>query len=220
MSGHPAKGYNWIKEHIMKTDSNAPPLTPRQQRILAFVRERLDAGLGGPTVREIAEKFRIRSPNGVTGHLKALQRKGYITRQPLKSRSIGLAPAWSELSRGLPLAGRVHAGTLHEAVEDNAERVDFGSMFKKRGTYVLRVDGESMINAHIADGDYVVVQPNKSARTGDIAVVQTDDGQATLKYWFPEKNRIRLQPANSRMKPMYVKRARVLGVVVGVVRKV
>ncbi len=203
----------------MKMDLSSPDLTPRQSRILEFLREKLDADSSGPTVREIAERFKIKSPNGVTGHLRALERKGFITRIPHKSRSITLAAHWVEQSRGLPLAGRVHAGALHEAVAEVSERVDFGSMFKKRGTYVLRVEGESMINAHIADGDFVVVQPNKSATAGDITVVQTDDGQATLKYWFPEKNRIRLQPANSRVKPIYVKNVRVLGVVVGVIRR-
>ncbi len=203
----------------MKMDLSSPDLTPRQSRILEFLREKLDADSSGPTVREIAERFKIKSPNGVTGHLRALERKGFITRSPHKSRSITLAAQWVEQSRGLPLAGRVHAGALHEAVAEVSERVDFGSMFKKRGTYVLRVEGESMINAHIADGDFVVVQPNKSATAGDITVVQTDDGQATLKYWFPEKNRIRLQPANSRVKPIYVKNVRVLGVVVGVIRR-
>ncbi len=203
----------------MKMDLSSPDLTPRQSRILEFLQEKLDADSSGPTVREIAEKFKIKSPNGVTGHLRALERKGFITRSPFKSRSITLAAQWFEQSRGLPLAGRVHAGALHEAVAEVSERVDFGTMFKKRGTYVLRVEGESMIGAHIADGDFVIVQPNKSATAGDIAVVQTEDGQATLKYWFPEKNRIRLQPANSRVKPIYVKNARVLGVVVGVIRR-
>ncbi len=196
----------------------APLLTRRQTNILEFVQERLRAGGAGPTVREIADRFDIQSPNGVTGHLRALERKGYISRRPHKSRSITLSPQWTAQFRGFPMAGRVHAGAMHEAVEVS-ERVDFSAMFKKRGTYVLRVEGESMIDAHIADGDYVVIQPNKSATAGDIAVVQADDGQATLKYWFPEKHRIRLQPANRRMKAMYVKRVRVLGVVVGVIRR-
>ena len=197
---------------------STPLLTRRQAKILEFVHERLHAGAAGPTVREIAERFDIQSPNGVTGHLRALERKGFIARSPHKSRSITLSPQWTEQFRGLPLAGRVHAGAMHEAVE-TSERVDFAAMFKKRGTYVLRVEGESMIDAHVADGDYVVVQPHKSATSGDIAVVQTEDGQATLKYWFPEKHRIRLQPANRRMKPLFVKRVRVLGVVVGVIRR-
>lgn len=196
----------------------ASDLTRRQAHILEFVHERLRAGKSGPTVREIAKRFDIKSPNGVTGHLRALERKGFISRRPHQSRSITVATHWSNQSRGLPLAGRVHAGSMHEAVEES-ERVDFARMFTKRGTYVLRVEGDSMIDAHIADGDFVIVQPNKAPGPGDIAVVQTEDGQATLKYWYPEKHRVRLQPANRRMKPMYVRRARALGVVVGVVRQ-
>jgi len=89
-----------------------------------------------------------------------------------------------------------------------------------KSLFVLQVHGESMIEDQIADGDYVVVQKNRTARKGQIVVAITDEGEATLKRWFPERNRIRLEPANSTMKPIYVKDARVLGVVIGVVRKV
>ena len=110
---------------------------------------------------------------------------------------------------------------LHEAIEQN-ERVDFQAMFNPstKNLFVLQVHGDSMIDDQIADGDYVVVQKQRVARKGQIVVAMTDEGEATLKRWFPEKNRIRLEPANSSMKPIYVKDARVLGVVVGVVRKV
>ena len=91
---------------------------------------------------------------------------------------------------------------------------------KKKNLFVLQVRGDSMIEDQIADGDYVVIQKQRTARKGQIVVAMTDEGEATLKRWFPEKNRIRLEPANSSMKPIYVKNARVLGVVVGVVRKV
>jgi len=123
------------------------------------------------------------------------------------------------VERGLPLAGRIAAGVMHEAIEQN-ERIDFGDMFKKKNLFVLEVSGDSMIDAHIADGDYVVIKPQRTAQSGQMVVAQTDDGEATLKYWHPEANRIRLQPANSSMSPIYVKNASVLGVVVGVVRKV
>ncbi len=110
---------------------------------------------------------------------------------------------------------------LHEAIEQN-ERVDFDAMFRPgtKNLFVLQVNGESMIDDQIADGDYVIVQKQRTARKGQIVVAITGEGEATLKRWFPEKNRIRLQPANSSMKPIYVKDARILGVVVGVVRKV
>ena len=93
-------------------------------------------------------------------------------------------------------------------------------MFSQKNLFVLEVTGDSMIEDQIADGDYVVVRKQRTARKGQIVVVQTDEGEATLKRFYPEKNRIRLEPANSTMKPIYVKNARVLGVVVGVVRKV
>ncbi len=119
--------------------------------------------------------------------------------------------------KGVPLRGRVAAGVLHEAVEQN-ERVDFEAMFAKKNYFVLHVNGDSMIDAQIADGDYVVIKKAREASAGQIVVAETDDGQATLKRWYPESNRIRLEPANSSMKAMYVKNAKVLGVLVGVVR--
>jgi repressor LexA len=123
--------------------------------------------------------------------------------------------------RGLPLAGTIAAGVLHEAIEQT-ERIDFQEMFRMgvKNLFVLQVHGTSMIEDQIADGDYVIVQKQRTARKGQIVVALTDEGEATLKRWFPEKNRIRLEPANSTMKPIYVKDAKVLGVVVGVVRKV
>jgi repressor LexA len=93
-------------------------------------------------------------------------------------------------------------------------------MFSQKNLFALEVAGESMIDAQIADGDYVVVRKQRTARDGQIVVAQTDDGEATLKRWFVERNRIRLEPANPTMKPIYVKNAKILGVVVGVVRKV
>ena len=123
--------------------------------------------------------------------------------------------------RGLPLAGRIAAGVMHEAIEQD-ERVDFNAMFDptKKQLFVLEVHGDSMIDDQIADGDYVVIRKQRTARKGQTVVAMTEEGEATLKRWHPEKNRIRLEPANSKMKPIYVRNARVLGVVVGVVRKV
>jgi repressor LexA len=195
-------------------------LTERQQEVYEFIRDKIRGRGYGPTVREIAAQFGIQSPNGVVCHLKALEKKGLITREPNMSRAIQLAAEPIE-ERGLPLAGRIAAGVLHEAIEQN-ERVDFQEMFdpKSKNLFVLQVKGESMIEDQIADGDFVVVQKQRTARKGQIVVALTDEGEATLKRWFPEKNRIRLEPANATMKPIYVKDARVLGVVVGVVRKV
>lgn len=195
-------------------------LTERQRKIYEFIREKIRNRGYGPTVREIGDAFGIRSPNGVVGHLKALERKGLIKRHRYMSRAIELTA--EPIQRyGLPLAGEIAAGVLHEAVEQK-EWVDFRDLFnpEDENLFVLRVRGDSMIEDQIADGDYVVVRKQKTARKGQIVVAITEDGEATLKRWFPEKNRIRLEPANAKMKPIYVKSAKIVGVVVGVVRKV
>lgn len=191
-------------------------LTDRQRKVYEFIREKIRHRGYGPTVREIGAEFQISSPNGVMCHLKALEKKGLISREPNMSRAIMLAEGVE--NTGLPLAGRIAAGVLHEAVEQD-ERIDFGELFSADDMFVLEVSGDSMIEDQIADGDYVVIRKQKTAQKGQIVVALTDDNEATLKRWYPEGNRIRLAPANRKMKPIYVKNARVLGVVVGVVRK-
>lgn len=191
--------------------------TTRQMAIYEFIRDKIRSRGFGPTVREIGTAFKIRSPNGVVCHLKALERKGYITRGKNMSRAIELTTEPAHLS-GLPMAGLVAAGTLRPA-EEQAERIDFADLFSRDNHFVLKVMGDSMIDAQIADGDWVVIRKAKTAHNGDIVVAQTEEGEATLKQWFAERDRVRLQPANSEMKPMFVKNPRVLGVLVGVVRK-
>lgn len=195
-------------------------LTQRQRAIYEYIRDKMRNRGYGPTVRELGQHFKIRSPNGVMCHLKALEKKGLIAREPNISRAIRLV-AEPVHQRGLPLAGRIAAGVLHEAVEQK-EMVDFGELFDsdKRNLMVLQVQGDSMIEDQIAEGDYVVVERRPTARKGQIVVALTEENEATLKRWFPEKGRIRLEPANRTMKPIFVKNAKVLGVVVGVVRKV
>ena len=194
-------------------------LTARQLSIFEFISENILQRGYGPTVREIADAFGIKSPNGVMGHLRALEKKGLILRDKNKSRAIEQTQEALEEQRGLPLAGVVAAGPTHLAFEQS-ERIDFSELFNGAEQFVLQVSGESMIDAQISDGDYVVVKKQTSAVDGEMVVAQTDEGEATLKYWHPEKNRIRLQPANTEMDPIYVKRASVLGVVVGVIRQV
>ncbi|HLA85040.1 MAG TPA: transcriptional repressor LexA [Thermoguttaceae bacterium] len=195
-------------------------LTERQRNVYDFIRDKIRGRGYGPTVREIGEHFDIRSPNGVVCHLKALEKKGLISREANRSRAIQLSgdPLGG---RGLPLAGRIAAGVLHEAIEQR-EELDLGRMFDTddRELFALEVSGESMIEDQIADGDYVIVRRQATARKGQTVVALTDEGEATLKRWFPEKGRIRLEPANSSMKPIFVKNANILGVLVGVVRKV
>lgn len=194
-------------------------LTDQQKKIFSLILSHIQQFGNPPTIREIAEHMQFKSPNGVVGHLKALERKGLIIRSSNKSRSIQLTDEVNQEIKGLPLAGRVSAGMLEEAIEQT-ERIDFGDFWNSSGNYVLEVEGDSMIDAHIAPGDYLVVKTKRTANSGDIVIAQTSDGDATVKYWFPEKNRIRLQPANERLKPIYTTDAKVIGVVTGVVRRI
>ena len=166
-------------------------LTERQNLVFKFILSHIGEHGNPPTIREIAEGMNFKSPNGVVGHLKAIERKGLITRSSHKSRSIQLTEEFSDEVKGLPLVGRVAAGMMTEAIEQN-ERVDFGEFWTAQGSFVLEVDGDSMIDAHIASGDYLVVKRRRTADPGDIVVARTSEGEATVKYWFPEKDRIRL----------------------------
>ena len=182
-----------------------PAMTARQKVIYEFIKEKIVNRGYGPTVREIGNEFGIRSPNGVMCHLKALERKGLITREAHMSRAIQLTEQ-PQKRMSLPLAGQIAAGSPILAVEQD-ERLD-----------CLKVKGDSMIEDQIADGDYVIIRKQSTCRDGDIVVALIEGQEATLKRFHKEKNRIRLQPANSKMKPIYAKDVDVLGVVIGVVR--
>ncbi|MBL8830150.1 MAG: repressor LexA, partial [Planctomycetaceae bacterium] len=132
-------------------------LTPRQLEVYEFIREKIRSRGYGPTVREIGTQFGIASPNGVMCHLKALEKKGLITREANMSRAIQLSTESVSAPTGLPLRGQIAAGMLHEAVETN-EFVDFGELFAGDDLFVLLVKGDSMIEDQIADGDYVVIR--------------------------------------------------------------
>ena len=194
-----------------------PTLTARQREIYEFLKDKILNRGYGPTVREIGTQFGIRSPNGVMCHLKALEKKGLITREPHMSRAIQLAESPSERMT-LTLAGQIAAGSPLLA-EEQTERVDFASLFDNEDHFCLKVKGDSMIEDQIADGDYVVVCRQESCTNGDIIVALVDGQDATLKRFYREPDRIRLEPANSSMKPIYSNDVKVLGVVAGVIRK-
>jgi repressor LexA len=194
-------------------------LTTRQKEIYEFIRTKIQGRGYGPTVREIGNEFGIKSPNGVMCHLKALQKKGLIHREANMSRAIQLLQDPTGLRpQGLKLRGRIAAGQPLEAVED-AEEFGFGDWQDTEEKFVLQVTGESMIDEHIADGDFVIIKSQETARDGQIVAVLDDDGGATLKRIYREKSRVRLEPANRAMKPIYRDNVKVLGVLVGVVRK-
>jgi repressor LexA len=197
-------------------------LTPRQKDIYKFIRGKIQGRGYGPTVREIGVEFHIKSPNGVMCHLKALQKKGLIHREPNMSRAIQLLddPATAPPQpTGVKLLGRIAAGPMTEAIEQADEALEFADWEGAHDKFALRVNGNSMIDEHIADGDFVIIRRQETARDGQIVAVRDEEGEATLKKFFREKNRIRLEPANKTMKPIYRDKVDVLGLLVGVVRK-
>lgn len=194
-------------------------LTERQREIYDFIRDKIENRGYGPTVREIGEGFDIKSPNGVMCHLKALEKKGLIKREEHAARAIQLVDH-RPLAGGLPMLGAVAAGTpiAAHAADD---RIEFNDLFGGANRFVLKVKGNSMIESHIEDGDYVVIRKQETAENGD-KVVAMIDSEVTLKRFYRDKDHIRLEPANGAMAPIIVdesKDARVLGILVGVMRK-
>lgn len=199
-------------------------ITERQQAIFDFIRTTLASRGIPPSMREIGERFGISSTNGVEGHLAALERHGLIIRERGKSRGIALQ-AGERTIAAIPFLGRVAAGApvLSPENREGEAMVDLSlfSLRSSRNLFALKVRGESMVDAHIMDGDTLVVRAQATAQNGDIVVVLAE-GEATVKRFFVEKNRIRLQPENSSMKPMYFERGefRILGKAVGVLRRI
>lgn len=198
--------------------------TERQKAIYDFIQETMARRGRPPTLREIGEKFGIRSTNGVEKHLVALERAGHITRERGKSRGIALAPG-SRRDSTVPLLGRVAAGIPVLSPENREGDVTVDpSLFDIRAAqpvFALGVRGDSMIEAHILDGDTVLVREQATAVNGDI-VVALVDGEATVKRFFLEDERVRLQPENRTMGPLYIDQGdlHIIGKVVGVMRKI
>lgn len=201
---------------------NLKDLTPRQQETLDWIKEFIQKHSVPPTVREIGRAFHIKS-SSVFDLLQSLVRKGYLRRSDMGTRSLILEGQNTGAECGcgeIPVVGMVAAGQFIEALE-----VDYGtisvdkSILRGGKAHALKVKGDSMIDANILNGDYVVIREQDTADTGDI-VVALKDGEATLKYFYRERNRIRLEPANKKMSPIYVKAGdfKIQGKVVGVMR--
>lgn len=196
-------------------------LTPKQLRVLTYIRDFSRAKGYAPTMQELADEFDV-SKVTVFEHIAALERKGFLKRARHKARSLQLNDAIDfpdERPTRLPLAGVIAAGQPIEAVEDR-ETIDLESLFvSPHGTYVLRVRGDSMIEDNICDGDLVVIEQRNTARNGETVVALLEEGDATLKRFYREKDHIRLQPANAAYEPIRVKDVTIQGVVVGVLRQ-
>jgi len=214
-------------------------LTQRQQMVLDYIRQSINDRGYPPTLREIGARMGIRSTNGVNDHLRALERKGYLKREDMKSRALRPTGMQLPLPSGepsnnvsheddfmeVPILGRVAAGQpilAEESVVDTV-RIDRGLLRGGREVFGLRVQGDSMIDAGILSGDYIFVRKQLTANRGDIVVALIGD-EATVKYYFPERDYVRFQPANKTMAPILVramdfKATMLLGVVIGLYRK-
>jgi repressor LexA len=212
-------------------------LTHRQQQVLDFIRESITDRGYPPTLREIGAHMGIRSTNGVNDHLRALERKGYLTREDMKSRALRPmdmavdqepAPANNRADDNvieIPILGRVAAGLPILANEHVIDTVHVSPDMLRgtRDVFGLRVSGDSMIDAGILNGDYIFVRRQQTADRGEIVVALIND-EATVKFFFPEKDYVRFQPANAQMAPILVRATdfrstMILGIVIGVFRK-
>ncbi len=206
---------------------NLEPLTDRQQQIFSFIEKAICEKGYPPTVREIGRAVGLRSPSTVHSHLASLEEMGYIRRDSAKGRAIevihGRQPTKQPFSDDVfsaPLVGRVTAGQPILATENVEAVVPLPKELIRHSTdemFILRVEGNSMVEAGIFDGDYVIVRRQQTADNGDIVVALLDD-EATVKRFFRETEHIRLQPENESMSPILTREAQVLGVVVGLVR--
>ena len=202
------------------------PLTAKQQAIYNFIRKHIESKGFPPAIRDICDAFGISSPNGVMCHLKALEKKGYIDRvtkkdnQKAQARGITI-PGVSAGGLSFPLLGVVAAGKAIEAMEQD-DRLEVRDLFAGDDLFAVKVRGQSMVEGHIADGDYVVIRKKETCENGEKVVAMVDKAM-TLKKYYRKKNEIHLHPMNNTMQPIVVDPAKqdvkILGVLAGVIRK-
>lgn len=192
-------------------------LTDRQQNVYDMIRGLIVKRGYGPTVREIGEHFGIKSPNGVMCHLRALERKGLITRSPNKSRAIELTQTADRSGNAMPMAGIVSARPTKLSDNPN-DRREFSEMLFAENRFTVQVSGDYLVDAHIADGDFVVIEKREFALPGQLVVAQTIQGESLLRFWHPESDRVRMEGASPTCDPVSVRTAVVQGVAVGIVR--
>lgn len=208
----------------------------RKQRIIEYIAATVRESGYPPSVREIAAAVGLASTSAVHHHLSALEREGMLERDATQSRALRLTPAallssgsgTDGLPRGtesvtasIPVIGEIAAGGPIEAYQDASETVSVPDIINTTSsTYVLRVRGDSMVDAHIMDGDLVVIREQRTAHDGDIVVAQVEENAVTLKRFFKERDRVRLQPANEAYEPQFYDDVRIQGKLVGVIRRV
>lgn len=201
-------------------------LTKRQQDTLTFIKEYMVSHGYPPTVREIGTALDVSSPATIHAHLKSLEDKGFIKKEEAKNRAIELLVNNEYESKDeniieVPLLGKITAGNPIDAIEMPDEFFALPAYLvpKNKEVFTLKVDGESMINAGILDGDIVIIEKKNTAHNGEIVVAMTDENQVTLKTFYKEKNHFRLQPENDNMEPFIFDNITILGKAIGLYRK-
>lgn len=194
------------------------PLTKRQSEILSFIRAFIEENEYSPSYREIAKALDLSSVATVAEYICILNQKGYLSKEGSGARSLQLTPSWDERVFEIPLLGLIAAGRPIEAIRTN-ETIEIPRDMVGHNVFALKVHGDSMIEDGILDGDYVIIEKTNNPKNGDIVVALIDQDNVTLKRFYREKSRIRLQPANKNYKPIYTKKAIVQGRLKGVIRK-
>lgn len=201
-------------------------LTTRQNEILTYIKQYVASHGFPPTIREICAALDISSPATIHAHLGNLEKKGYIRKQETKNRALELLvenefEPKNELIIEVPLLGKITAGSPIEAIEHPDETFALPSYLvpKNKEVFTLNVQGTSMINAGILDGDVVIVERQATARNGQIVVAMTDENEVTLKTFYKENGYFRLQPENDTMEPIILENVTILGIAIGLYRK-
>ncbi|AJH77695.1 MULTISPECIES: transcriptional repressor LexA [Heyndrickxia] len=200
-------------------------LSKRQQAILDFIKHEVKTKGYPPSVREIGQAVGLASSSTVHGHLARLESKGLIRRDPTKPRAIEILDHDEEIPAqnvvNVPIVGKVTAGIPITAVENIEEYFPLPEHLvpSDESVYMLEIEGDSMVDAGILNGDYVIVRSQQTASNGDIVVAMTDENEATVKRFFKEKDYFRLQPENQTMEPIILKNVTILGVVIGLYRQ-
>jgi repressor LexA len=223
----PSERPGTVIEHMFA--EGGPMVTERQRAILEYLHEYVDQHGYPPTVREIGQAVGLRSPSTVHAHLAQLERAGLLRRDPTKPRALELTDrrradqAEETETRRLPLLGQIAAGGPLLAEQNVEDEIGVPEPLSEGADFLLRVKGDSMVDAGILDGDIVVVQRRQDARNGEIVVALAGDDEsadeATVKRFFREDGRIRLQPENTALEPIYARHVQILGKVVGVFRR-
>lgn len=196
----------------------AQALTPKQKEILEYIQRYIDRHDYAPSYREIAESFGLSSVATIAGYIDTLKEKGYLTNTENLARSIQLTPSFDERNYEIPMLGQIAAGAPIEAIR-TPETIDIPRDMLRKDVFALKVRGDSMIDDGIFDGDYVIIERIANPKNGDIVVSLLDNENVTLKRFYKEKNRIRLQPANGKYNPIYTTKVSIQGRVLGVIRK-